>query len=201
MLIGLCSKKPQVGKTTIANHLKKSHDFIVVETSEPIASLAEKFLGYNGIKSDPDQRFILQQLGLCWKSIDPTIWIYASLSMAKRKMWGLATDGLTSSPSFLYYYNIKADRIEIKEKGINNFFRIDGDVKNVVISGIRSKEETKEISDLGGKNIFIDRDIEVEGSKHPVENAIDSDFVFDYYIDNNYDIDFLNNSIETFLRI
>jgi hypothetical protein len=56
MLIGLASLSPQVGKTTVANYLKRQHGFIHSEMSDPISILAKRFFGYNGDKSDPNQR-------------------------------------------------------------------------------------------------------------------------------------------------
>ena len=69
MLIGLASTSPRVGKTTAALALKKELDFLYMEMSEPVSMLAKKFFGFNGDKSDPNQRRILPL-----QSAMPRIW-------------------------------------------------------------------------------------------------------------------------------
>jgi len=197
MLIGLASLRPQVGKTTIAHYLKRQHGFTHVEMSDPISILAEKFFGYNGDKSDPNQRKILQELGMMGKRIDPTIWIYNTIGLARRKMWGLESSSLIS-PTFLFYYNVQSTRKEIIEKGIDSFL----EHKNLVIGGIRSPDEADEIVKIGGKVLCIVRDImeEKEIDKHPVENQLYGYRSFYKIIYNNGTIEYLNNAVENILN-
>ena len=169
MLIGLSSHEPQVGKSSIVKFLKKNHDFINTEMSDAICILADKFFGYNGDKSDTAQRKILQDIGFMGKCIDPTIWIYHALGLARRRKWGLVNDFI--SPSFLFHYHIQPMKDEISSKGIEEFME-GGDV---VIGGIRSPSEADEIIKMGGKVYLVTRDpghAQYAKKQHAVESEL-----------------------------
>lgn len=153
MLIGVSSLQPQVGKSEVVNHLKRKHGFINTEMSDAICIIAEKFFGFNGDKSDPAQRKILQDLGFMGKQHYPTMWFYHALGLARRKKWGLATDSLIS-PSFLLHYNLQPIMEEIEEKGIDEFME-GGDI---VMGGVRSPGEADEILKVGGKVYLVVRE-------------------------------------------
>jgi hypothetical protein len=190
MLIGTASLKPQVGKTAVADILKKDFGFLHAEMSDPIAILAEKFFGYNGDKSDPNQRRILQEIGIMGKKIDPTIWFYATLSLARRRKWGLSSDLV--SPTFLFYYNVKGTREEILKNGFNNYFK----GSDVVIGGIRSPDEADEILKLEGKVYRIDRNNDADAMSHPVENALSGYNRFSGIIKNDGTLEDLEQAIK-----
>ena len=196
MIIGLASLSPQVGKTTVSQFLKKKHGFIHTEMSDPIIILAEKYFGFNGDKSDPAQRKILQDIGLMGKGLDPTMWLYHTIGLARRKKWGLATNDLIS-PSFLFYYNLKDIRKSIAEKGIEGFM----EGANVVIGGIRSPGEADEISSMGGKVFLIVKNEEELNRKndkniHEVESHLFEYGKFEKVLINDGSFEELYNLVE-----
>ena len=79
MIIGICSFRPQVGKTTCSEYLKNKHNIEYIEMSSQVIRFCKSYLGYNGNKKDPHQRKILQEVGHLWKSMYPDIWIYHGL--------------------------------------------------------------------------------------------------------------------------
>jgi hypothetical protein len=81
MLIGIASVKPQVGKSTTSEYLERKYGFTGSECSDFIVYLAKKYFGFNGNKLDPDQRKVLQHVGIMGRDIDPVLWIYYSLSL------------------------------------------------------------------------------------------------------------------------
>jgi len=199
MLIGVASLYPQVGKSEVVNHLKRKHGFINTEMSDAISIIAEKFFGYNGDKSDPAQRKILQDLGLMGKGLYPTMWFYHSLGLARRRKWGLSTDSLVS-PSFLFHYNLQPIMEEIKEKGIDKFM----EGANVVIGGVRSSGEADEILKIGGKVILVIKDekelIDSIRENHKVESQLKGYGKFSKVIVNNGTLEDLYNTVDKMLE-
>jgi hypothetical protein len=193
MLIGLSSLRPQVGKSTVANALKREHGFLHAEMSDPIVVLAERFFGYdNELKGDPAQRRILQELGLMGKTIDPTIWLYHTIGLARRKKWGLAIESMIS-PTFLYYYALQNIKEEIANVGVDDF--LEG--ADLVIGGVRSPDEADEISKIGGK-VFLITMPEKENQtaeQHAVENALDGYTNFTGFVNNNGTIEDLERKV------
>ena len=198
MLIGLSSLMPQVGKSEIVKHLKKKHGFINTEMSDAICIIAEKFFGFNGDKSDPLQRKILQDLGLMGKTIHPTMWLYHALGLARRRKWGLPNDLI--SPSFLFYYHLQPMMNEIGEKGIDSFM----EGKNVVIGGIRSPEEADEILKIGGKVYLVVRKqqelIDKARNPHKIESELAEYERFTKIIINNGTLKDLYLNIDMILK-
>jgi len=84
MLLGLCSLKPQVGKSTVSEYLVAKHRYTSVEMSEAIEFMAKKFFGYNGNKKDDSQRKILQEIGIMAKTIDPVYWVHQALARIEK---------------------------------------------------------------------------------------------------------------------
>lgn len=194
MLIGVSSLVPRVGKSTVADYLKTKHGFLCGELSEPVIVLAEKFFGYNGNKLDPDQRKILQEVGLMGKTIDPTIWFYQTLNLLRRRVWGMQ---ISISPTFLFHYNLVSTRDEINKDGISDFFN----GESVVLSGIRSPLEADEIKKLGGKIMLISNPrIPVDANVHPVENQL-YNYDFDINIINESTIEKLYETVDNMLQI
>ena len=198
MLIGLASLKPQTGKSTIAQFLKKKYGFIHTEMSDAISLLADKYFGYNSDeKSDSKQRMILQELGIMGKRIDPTMWLYHAIGLARRKKWGLAVDTLIS-PSFLFYYHLNPIKEEIHEKGIDSFM----EGAHVVVGGIRSPGEADEILKIGGHVYLISRDEELNlKNQHKVETELSGYKYFTDIIDNNGTIEELYALFEKILNL
>ena len=193
MLIGTCSLTPRVGKTTVAQYLKKEKGFLHGELNEPIIVLAEKFFGYNGDKLDPVQRKKLQDIGLMGKGLYPEIWLYHTLGLVRRKMWGI---GPTISPSFLFFYHYVDIVKQIEEKGVNKF--LEGN--DVVLGGIRSPSEAEEIKKMGGYVILVSNNrISEEKTLHPVENEL-SNYKFETTIENNGSFEELYSKIDETLR-
>jgi hypothetical protein len=185
MIIGLCSLVPQVGKTTCAEYLQKNHRFIHLEMSGVIVKFCEKYLGYNGNKSDPKQRKILQEVGLAWKSIYPDIWLYHNLAEKFHSYSSLKE----YDPTIENYFKFKEN---ILKMGIVYYF---GE-SSIVISGIRSEGESDSIKQLGGKVFLIERPIKVEGGSHKVENGLSNYKKFDEIIKNEGTIEDLYKKIE-----
>lgn len=206
MFIGLSSLQPQVGKSEVVRHLEKKYNFINTEMSDAICIIADKFFGYNGDKSDPNQRKILQDLGLMGKSIHPTIWFYQALGIARRRKWGLPTNGLISS-SFLHFYNLKPMIDEIEEKGIDEFME-GGDV---VMGGVRSPSEADEILKIGGKVYLVVRETGEHETKlkavmdkmdkgvHQVESQLAHYEKFTGIIHNNGTIEELQSKVDSII--
>lgn len=197
MLIGLSSFKPQVGKTEVLKRLKKEHGFINTEMSDAICIIAEKFFGYNGNKLDPLQRKILQDLGLMGKTVNPTMWIYHALGLARRKKWGLQNSLI--SPSFLFYYNLQPIIYEIETKGIDSFME-GGDV---VIGGVRSPSEANEIIKIGGRVYLITRgseDSQCYEKQHAVESELIGYDKFSGIIENNGTLEELYAKVDSIIK-
>lgn len=159
MIIGICSFSPQVGKTTCAKYLRDSHNFEYVEMSDQIIRFSTKYLGYNGNKSDPKQRKILQDVGKLWKDIYPDIWLYHNLAGKFE-----ASLKRNYDPTFYQYKTYKEGFLKL---GVSCYF-----YNGIVVSGIRSSAEANAIKELGGRVYLVDRDIEVVGEKHPVESEL-----------------------------
>jgi len=196
MLIGLSSLQPKVGKSEIVLYLKKKYGFINTEMSDAICIIAEKFFGFNGDKSDPAQRKILQDIGYMGKQINPTMWFYHALGLARRKKWGLPTKNLIA-PSFLFYYNLQPIMDELEEKGINQFM----ESADVVIGGIRSPGEADEILKVGGKVFLVARDTGAHHEMHEVEKQLSRYSKFTGVIENNGTIEELQIKIDELIKV
>jgi len=189
MLIGIASLNPQSGKTTVANILKETHLFRHGEISDSVSVLASKFFGFNGNKLESDQRKILQELGICGANIDPTLWLYATMSLMRKKILG-------PFPDFVYFSDISIARHIISQEGIDAFFgrTVNGKKRNIVIGGIRSPAEADEILKLGGKTIVVLRGDGGEDD-HAIENKLNDYANFSYTVENNGTIEDLKEKI------
>jgi len=194
MLIGFCSLQPQVGKTTASEYLVREKKFLHVETNEAIVHLSTWFFGYNGNKKDPQQRKILQEIGLAGKNIDPAIWTYQALNLAKRRIVGLAIE---VKPIILYYFNLIGVKESIKKDGLDKF--LEGN--SVVLSGIRNPGEADAIKEVGGKVVLIKKgnlslDTIIKEEYHPVESQLLEYKNFDHIIQNDGTIEDMCKKID-----
>lgn len=184
MIIGICSFSPQVGKTTCATYLKDKYKFEYVEMSSEITKFCRRYLGYNGDKFDPNQRKILQDVGKLWKDLYPDIWLYHNLgSLHATKDPNIIYE--TIFEEYVYYKD------QINTYGISEFFP-----NGIIVSGIRSKAEADAIRSMGGKVYLVERNIDIEGGSHPVENDLFGYKKFNGLISNDQDIPSLYKKIE-----
>lgn len=186
MLLGIASLRPQVGKSTCADHLVKEHGFVITEMSDAVIYISKKYFGFNGNKLDPSQRLILQKIGKAGKEIDPTLWIYASLWLAGRMNQRISD--MRVKPG--YNVNLEELNKELALKDlsfevisrfrervtIDGFSRLyhGGYPQNIIISGVRSPNEADEILNLGGEVWLIKnpRIEDIQGEVHAVESEL-----------------------------
>lgn len=186
MIYSFCSTDIQCGKTTCSEYMSRRNGGIIVEFSTPISIMAKVIYGYNGEKSDPKQRKILQDFGLACKSIDPYYWCWRVLICAYRDNKGMKFEDFIE-PS------VRDFKCWIEENSGN--FVINK--KDIIISGMRSPEEAEFFKRYGAKIILINRNKkESERNLHAVESQLSGYDGFDYVIDNNGSIEDLYKKIE-----
>lgn len=64
----------QVGKTTAADHLVRSHGFVKMALADPIKEIARLGFGWDGAK-DARGRRLLQKIGATGRDFDPDLWL------------------------------------------------------------------------------------------------------------------------------
>jgi len=179
MLIGLCSVKPQVGKSTAASYLLKNK-FKNYEMSDWVVKVAESLLGYDGNKEDPKQRKKLQIIGRIIKEEYPDFWITLTL-------------GDTFSPPCQSLNNLFNKYKNVKEILPN--YKTYFEENNFVISGIRSIAEAEKVREFGGRIILIDRDVPEIKDQDPVECQLTGYKNFYSIISNNGSFEDLEKEI------
>jgi len=192
MLIGIASGCPLVGKTTCSDYLVDKYDFISIEMSLPVMFLANHLFGYDLVKKPKDSknRKILQTVGYLMKQIEPTYWLYLALNLVSRyrkrdynyNINSLSHEAFTYSKTYFC-------------SNFNNHFK----ENNIVICGIRSKQEVEEIQKMNGKVFFIKRKTD-EVNNHPVETDLNDFNGFDEIIDNNSTIDDFYKKIDFIIK-
>ena len=187
MFIGLASVKPQVGKSTVANYLMERHRFCGTECSDPVVYIAKKYFGFNGNKHNPQQRLILQKVGLMGKEIEPTLWLYYSL--------------MFNGPSPPYTFMDWEKYTNFKKKCLSDGVERTLGYPSIYIGGVRSPDEADEVLKLGGQ-VWLVRRKAVENSevsKHKVENQLSSYDKFTAIINNDGTINELYQKVEELL--
>jgi len=194
MLIGLSSLDPQTGKTTVAKILKEDYTFRHCEISDAVGIIAVKFFGFDGNKINPKQRKILQELGICGVNIDPTLWLYATFSLLRKRIQG-------PFPEYVYFSDISIARHIISQEGIRSYFgkRVDGGERHVVIGGIRNPIEADEILSLGGKMILVKRD-SAKKETHSIENLLNDYKNFSYIVHNDGSLEDLKEKVDNIIN-
>lgn len=207
MLIGLCSLKPQVGKSTSADYLEKNWSFQQTEMSLPVMMMAYYLFDYDLINKPKDEknRFMLQTLGLAMKQIEPTYWLYLTLHLASTSRYlsfyskEKITDMEVYRASGIFVGNQTFGTYRPYDYFINSKEHIHyhfNKNNNIVVSGIRSQEEADEIRKLGGKVILIKRGEEQKQS-HKVESELEGYENFDNIVENDGSFEDLYKKLKT----
>lgn len=178
MLIGI-SGKAGSGKTTAAEYLIKNYNFVEYSFSIPIKNMLCTMLDCDlmTLEKYKESNEILIETGTTLRKLLQT----------------LGTDwGRNIINSNIWIYPAKKFIIENKNK-------------NIVISDVRFLNEIESIYNLDGRMIYIQRDninrLINEDFNHESENGLDILFnnnnSSDKYIENNYDIKYLYNEINS----
>jgi len=187
MLLGLCSLRPQVGKTTVSEYLVSKYGYTSVEMSSTIENMAKKYFGYNGNKEDRSQRKMLQDIGLMAKTIDPHYWLYQAVSRVDKRFFGIKND------KYIIDYE--------EMSNLRNILKTNKSIipENTIISGVRSPDEAEEIIYLGGKVCLISRGEVIDANEHKVESQLAGWDRYSFVIENNGTIEELYSKIDNIL--
>lgn len=203
MIIAICGLSPQAGKTTTAEYIvSRLGRGLLAEFSEPIELYAYEYTEYNGDKSDPTQRKILQDIGMMFKNIDPSYWVYRSLFCVLKRN---SKVNIPPHIADMGEINISKYKKLFKDWGIIKGFCINNprsysefDIP-ILISGTRSPAEVDEIKKLGGKSVLIKRSLgedSIDWQDHKVESELLGYKNFDIIIENNGTLEDLYKKIE-----
>jgi len=203
MIIGLASLTPLVGKTTVANHLQDKHDYEPIEMSDPIIWIGQRFFGFKD-KINPEDRKLLQDIGLAAKLKQPDIWFYYCLLQAELKyksksinenILNFTHDRLQSFKSKIESEGLKDAMYEFFHSDVQlNGINFDGEyvysdrtpAKGIIMGGVRSPFEADEILKVGGKVYLVENErVDGPDGDHEVESQLNDYSKFTGVIKNN----------------
>lgn len=194
MIAAFCSLSPQTGKSTCAEYFAEKTGSIIIEFSYPIEIMSRHLFGYVGPKSDPDQRKILQDVGLFFKTIDPHYWCWRVLFCAVCHPNPVHFKDL----SFLSINDFKKS---VTTRGISSYFG--GEEPRLLVSGMRSGDEADFFKSLGGKIFLVTRNFEEDMKKgwhdHKVESQLKGYNKFDEIIKNDGTINELKSKVDALI--
>jgi hypothetical protein len=180
-LIGLHSKKPGSGKSTVANFLSEEFDYSIKPFAEPLKRMVRQFLEDAGFTADEIRHYMSEGK----ETSLPGLWDRPTT--ARHLMQTLGTE---------WGRELVGGGIWLKLWGSSL-----GEGR-VVVDDVRFPNEAEEVKARGGVVWLIERDVQSSAAVlgHKSESGLGNDYEFDSVLYNRGTIQELQNSVKWVLN-